>query len=608
MNNLDEIRRKIDIVELISSYLPLKKTGQNFKALCPFHKEKTPSFMVSPSKQIWHCFGCNRGGDIFTFIMEMEHMDFVEALNYLAEKAGVELQKIGKKEMEEMNKAKLYKNRLLKINELAAKFYHKILTETKYGEQARAYLENRGLSTQTITNFQLGFAPKSKNLLVRFLKQKGFSEKEILDAGLAVIKDQGIYVDRFFNRIMFPIFDLQGQVVGFGGRVFSLTTDNQPFDSDQGRQPTTNVAKYINSPETPIFFKSRILYGLDRAKEAIKNENKVIVVEGYTDVISAHQAGFLNIVASLGTALTEEQLKLISRFTNNIYLAYDIDIAGDTATKRGIDLAKEIGLEVYVVTIPKGKDPDECIRENPTIFKNAIEKASSVIDYYFSTTLAQYDRNKVEEKKKIAAILLPIIKKIPDTIEQAHYIQKLATVLNISEKDVRAALDKIKSEKNKKEEISIPSGRNIDLDKYILGIILNYPTKTEKLVEKISPERMKDSELIEVYRKLKKVYNKENFDALKFISGLDRKDKNSASLASFVAEEILKNATDLEVEQEIDKLIERLDKIYYQQDKKSFEEKIAEAEKRGDRETIKELIKEFSDYIINRKKNEENQS
>lgn len=598
MTDLDEIRRKIDIVELISSYLPLKKTGQNFKALCPFHKEKTPSFMVSPSKQIWHCFGCQKGGDIFTFIMEMEHLDFPEALALLADKAGVKLQKLSSKELKEVEEFKSYKKRLFKINELAAKFYHKILMETNQGKEALTYLKNRSLSTQTITSFQLGFAPNSKDLLFQFLKKKGFSEKEILDSGLIILKEKGVFRDRFFNRIMFPIFDLQGQVIGFGGRVLESTVHG-PRSIVHSLQST--MAKYVNSPETPIFFKGRILYGLDRAKEAIKKEDKVIIVEGYMDVISAHQAGFLNTVASLGTALTEDQLRLISRFTNNLYLAYDVDLAGDSATKRSIDLAKEMGLEVYVVMIPKGKDPDECIKENPTIFKEAIKKAVSVIDYYFSTTLAQYDKNKVDQKKKIAAILLPVIKRIPDPIEQAHYIQKLATILSVSEKDIRAALNKIKFSKEKGSEISMSSTRRIDLNKYILGLILNFPTKVEKLVEKLDPFRTGE-EFKEIYIKLKKVYNKESFDTQQFISSLDKDEKNKASQASFIAEEILKNKTDSEIEEEIKRLIKRLDKIYYQQEKKFFEEKIAEAEKKGDKEALKKLIKEFSDFIINRPK------
>jgi len=420
MQPIEQIKSKLDIVDLVSEYLQLKPAGQgSFKACCPFHQEKTPSFFVSKSKQIWHCFGCGEGGDQFEFVQKMEGMDFPQALRTLAEKAGVELPQYNKKEASE-------KQKLIQINELAAKFYHKVLLDSSIAESAREYIKKRNLDTQTVDEFKLGHAPDQWEILLNFLKQKGYKEEDVNLAGLAVKKEQGGFYDRFRGRVMFPIQNIQGQVVGFTAR--SLKSD-------------AKEAKYINTPQTSIYNKSDILYGLDKAKRAIKEKDLLIIVEGNMDVISSHRVDVKNVVASSGTALTQNQLNIIQRYTNNIAFSFDADSAGQVAAKRGIDLALEHGMNVSVILMAgDAKDPDDIINQDPALWQKAVDGRVNVMEYYFGIAKDKYDVNTALGKKDMAKYLLTEISKLSDGVEQSHWLQQLAGILNVKEDILREAI------------------------------------------------------------------------------------------------------------------------------------------------------------------------
>lgn len=481
---VDEIKNKLDVVEVVSGYIKLQKAGRNLKANCPFHNEKTPSFFVSPERQMWHCFGCGAGGSIFDFVMQIEGVEFADALRTLAQRAGVVLKR-------QDPQLRTERQRLYEICELAAKFFEKQLAATKQGEKITEYLLGRGIKKETIAGWRIGYAPDDWHALVNFLEGRGYKTGEIERAGLVVKKESGTrnrelgtrHYDRFRNRIIFPICDLNGQIVGFSGRIL-------PDDKQES-------AKYINTPQTPLYDKSRLLYGLDRAKMEIRKNDACIVVEGYTDVLMSHQMDFSakggslpatggkNTVATCGTALTEDQLKIIKRYSENLILAFDMDIAGDTATKRGIDLAIEEGLNVRIIlpeARPQGakQDPADIIKDSPERWQKIVNGAQGAVEYYFANAFSKYNPKEIGGKKEIAKIILPVLKKIPDKTEQGDWIQKLAHRLRVQEKFLIEAINKIKNEKQTpkiKENFSSPNKpktRILALEEEFLALLFHF--------------------------------------------------------------------------------------------------------------------------------------
>lgn len=425
---VEEIKNRLDIVEVIGSYVKLQKAGVNFRALCPFHSEKKPSFFVSPSRQIWHCFGgCQKGGDVFKFVMEIEGVEFGDALKILAQRAGVEL----KPRTPEFAKWQTERQRLHEVCELATKFFEKQLEESKTGKEAKKYLLNRGISQDSIKKWRLGYAPDVWQGLSDFLNSRDYGEKEAEKAGLSLASEKSSFYDRFRGRIIFPIFDLNSQVIGFGGRVFK-------------EKDKTEVAKYVNTPNTLLYDKSRILYGLDKAKVEIRKKDSCVLVEGYTDVIMAHQAGTQNVVATSGTALTPYQLKITKRYSENLILGFDMDVAGDSATKRGIDLAQNMGFNLKVMRLPEGKDAADIILKKPREWQVALESPKSILEFYFQSAFSRRDPETPEGKKEISKILLPALKRIPNEIERSYWIQKLAGELKVKEEKVEEELKKVK--------------------------------------------------------------------------------------------------------------------------------------------------------------------
>jgi len=457
MSVVDEVKSRIDIVDVVGEQVPLKRAGRNFSGLCPFHSERTPSFIVSPDRQTWHCFGgCATGGDVFTFVMKRENIDFGEALRMLAQRAGVTLAERRNPQEDEREQ------RLLQANEAAAAFFHNALLHARQGTAARDYLQERGLDLETIEAFELGYSPDSWDALRQHLGERGFEEAELLAAGLLVEGERGGY-DRFRNRLMFPIRDERGRVVGFGGR--QLATPSQAQDSG---------AKYLNTPQSPVFDKSALLYALDRAKESIRRERTAIVVEGYMDAIAAHQHGITNVVASMGTALTERQIRTLERLKARVLLALDADAAGIEATLRALQEASEAGVisavgtpahpsklseeefshkvqewsrdalkraavNFFVVPL-SGKDPDEMIRRDRNAWDAAVADAKPFTDHVFELVASRKDLSQPAARAELLQELLPVVRLIDEPVYRAHYLQRLARVARVSEDVVRGEL------------------------------------------------------------------------------------------------------------------------------------------------------------------------
>jgi len=587
MSEVDEIKNKIDIVEFISGYLKLKKSGRNFIANCPFHKEDTPSFVVSPEKQIWHCFGCQKGGDIFSFLMEYEHIDFAEALKQLANKAGVELQQIDPKKNKE-------KNELIEINEYASKLWQYIL-ESKIGKDASQYLKKRGIKKTIMQDFEIGFSPDSWDLLSKKLIKKNFSQQNLQKSGLVYLKNNNQFLDRFRSRIMFPIRDTSGRLVGFSGRIF----ENQKLKTVD----SAKTGKYINSPDTPIFNKSRVLYALDKAKRTIVEKDKIVIVEGQFDVIMAHQFGFKNTVAVSGSALTEEHLDLIKRFTQNIVFAFDPDSAGQNAARRSIDLAHLRDFSVELMILPENKDPADLFLDNPKQFKKILEKSLPAIEFYFISTKNKYQIGKKEisaqDKKQIAKELLIEIKKIVNPVLRSEYVKKLSQMINIDEKYLLEALEK-SEEKILQQEIKNVQKDELNqrelLEKKILGIYFAFPETRIKISKEIKSSYFENFFNKEIADIIEKLYNKKA-DKNDIKKSLSEDLKKLIEQLSLAAEQEYKNIENFELEQEIEILLYSLKGREKEKIKKDFAQKISQAEKLGDKKELKKLLKKLSKQI-----------
>ena len=429
-SQIEEIKNKLNVVDIVGSYVKLTKTGINYRGVCPFHSEKGPSFFVSPTRQMWHCFGCGVGGSVFDFIMKIEGIEFGDALRILAKKAGVELKR-------ENPQVQSERKRLYEICDLSCSFFEKQMEAGDWGKKAEEYLLKRGITEESIKKWRLGYSPDTWQGLSDYLVGKGYSRDEIVKAGLAVHSDKGNNpYDRFRGRIIFPIFDANSQVIGFGARIFKEADKKE-------------TAKYINTPQTMLYDKSSVLYGINNAKLAIRKNNQCVLTEGYTDVIMCHQAGFDNTVGASGTALTSNHLNILKRYTDNLLLSFDMDVAGDNATKRGINLAENQGFNIKVIdTYSNAKDPAEIILENPDNWAESVKNARAIMDYYFDTAFSHFDKKTPQGKKDISKIILPAIKRLPNKIEQSHWIQKLTQKLEVSESAIIEELNNLKIENN----------------------------------------------------------------------------------------------------------------------------------------------------------------
>ena len=577
MNELEEIKNKIDIVEYIGKYVPLKQAGRNFKGCCPFHNEKTASFMVSPEKQIFHCFGCGKGGDIFTFAEEIEGVDFVTALREMAEKAGVKLPDRGGVRKEPTD-------RLFEINEQACDLYEKELWKDA-NKKIVKYLLDRGMEDKTIKTFRLGFAPQNGDLIVKELGAIGYLDEDLLKSGIAKERNSKV-LDQFFNRITFPIMNAGGRVVGFTARVLD---DSLP--------------KYVNTPETPIYHKSSVLFGFDKAKEQIRKQNHVIIVEGQMDAIFSYQAGVKNVVASSGTALTEAHLDLIKRFTKNIKMAFDVDMAGQNATRRAIELAWEREFNIKVISVPEGKDPADLVKSDPKKWVEACRKAKYVVDYIFDSTFEKYNTTNILDKKQATKELLVMIKKLPDPVERDHYLNLLATRVGVSAAALEAALAKVKSvvpkESKPTDQSAVGSLAPAQTrEEYTLSMLLLTPKYYEFFFNKLEPVDFTDERLRAMVASILKYTEKnEDFQVQPWIKTLDTKDSNYVSQLQMMTENEFADASEETLNEELFYAVSRLKRECIEREKKALGDKMAAADRSADSKLMRELMSELQQII-----------
>ena len=582
---IEEVRQANDIVDVISQYVHLKRSGRNFFGLCPFHNEKSPSFSVSPDKQIFHCFGCGVGGNVFTFLTKIEGINFVEAVQTLAERANIQLPTFENNvdKVKEELKAKVYK-----VNEFAAGYYHENLYKPT-AKIAQEYVKQRKLTNDTLKSFRIGFSGKF-NELYQALKKEGFEDPEILESGLVNKNENGTYIDRYRNRLMFPICDGRGRVIAFGGRVLD---DSKP--------------KYINSPENIVFSKGRNLFGLNVAKKSEEIKKKLLIVEGYMDVISLHQRGIKNVVAPLGTALTQQQGWLLRRTSEQIILSFDSDEAGLNAKIRAIDILQNMGCDIRVLMLEGAKDPDEFIvKYGNARFKNAIDKALSIVEFKVRLLKRNLDLNNTSDKIKFLNEIAKLISKIDNNIEKEVYIEKIAKEYEISKEAIYAEVNKLSYDKNQSEKIlekSKPVVRHIKENKEqvpetikrrentVLAILLNGDLNIFQIIKQnIKLEDFKDETNKEIVKKLYEEFEKGNSNINGIIDTLEEEEQNHIT-------EILADDYEInDVEKAIDDVIRAYDKDRLTERKFKILELLESSE--IPQEEKGKLGKELSDIIV----------
>ncbi|MBP6914186.1 DNA primase [Candidatus Parcubacteria bacterium] len=577
---LEEIKSRLNIVDVISSYIKLEKAGVNYRARCPFHEEKSPSFFVSPSRQIWHCFGgCNEGGDIFKFVMKIEGIEFYDALKILADRAGVEL-----KQNKEWKEAKTQRQILLDLNEKACLFFEYQLEKSKKGLEAKEYLFKRGLKEETIKNWRLGYAPDTWQGLTDFLISRGFKREDIIKTGLTIEKDKKSF-DRFRSRIIFPITSFNSEVIGFTGRIFGKDDKSE--------------AKYLNSPASILYDKSKALYGIDKAKIEIRKKDSCILVEGNVDCIMSHQAGIDNCIAVSGTALTNLHLGIIKRYSKNLVLAFDMDSAGNKATEKAIEMAGEFN--VKVIPRIKDKDPaDIILNEGEDFWKKIVQESQPVSEFFFNIALMNKNISLIEDKKKILKEFLPRVKNMESSVEQSYWIERLVNELKIKEEDIRTELKKIglkKQELSKNQEcLADKKTRRQMIEEKILALVLRQRSR----IETIKDFSLFSSPIKEI---LEKVKEKQDiaFEELQEQFKDDNNFLNYIFLKSEVIEEV-------EEEEELRTCILEIESLILKEKQIGLHLEIKNLEKKGDFNKVKELLEQFKTLIKYEEKNKKEES
>ncbi|MFH1046692.1 MAG: DNA primase [Patescibacteria group bacterium] len=597
---IEQIKQHLDIVDIVGDYLPLKKAGNSFKGCCPFHQEKTPSFFVNPERQIYHCFGCGEGGDIFEFVQKMEGLEFIDVLRLLAAKAGVQLDD----RHNDDNRSE--RHRLLEANLLAAKMYHQLLLKDDRAAAARAYVERRALTPVTIEDFLLGYSPDSWDATAKFLLSKGFTEQELFKAGLLVKSERGTgYYDRFRGRLMFPIRDVHGEVVGFTARI---------MPGADGRDP--EGPKYVNTPQTLVYDKSRALYGINLAKQSIRRDKTAVVVEGNMDVVSSHQAGVSQVVASSGTALTNEQCDILKRFAERLVLSFDNDEAGESAAKRGIDLAIAAGFSVRILRLPPGagKDPDDCVRKDVKLWQQAIADAVPYMNWYIELAQQRTDFNDAESKRRAADSLLHEVSKIPSSVERAHWIGEMSRLFGTPESllfEALKRLDRVKvfpqqSEKNGsiKPLIKpiIKKDRHALVSEYVMGLMFNWPADGGLYLATLNAGVWAaDQELYSLFIEYYTQVQEGGDTAPNFRIWLEsRGNHNEAQRAAVLelqAEKEFGELTTEERRKELGKTIGELKSLHLGRRKLDLIRIMEAAEKSGDQEKIREIQEQLKEIM-----------
>lgn len=577
---IKEIQMRADLVEIVSEYVSLKKRGDEYVGLCPFHSEKTPSFSVNPSKQLFYCFGCGTGGNVYTFLMKKENLSFPESVRYLADRYGINLlPEIDEK----VSKAFKAKRRLLYVNRRIANFYTYNLFNTAKGKRALKYLKKRGINYDTIKTFSIGYALPAWDSLISFAKKQGFKLDMLDTLGLIILrKDKKGYFDRFRDRIIFPIFDNTGNIVGFGGRVI-----------DKGRP------KYLNSPESPVFSKSNNLYGLNLIKR--DPDVNIVVVEGYMDCISLHQRGLTQCVASLGTALTKKQANLLKRFTNEVILAYDADSAGKAATLRGMDILSEEGLNVRVLNLPTDKDPDDFIREEGIdAFRNLLDKSLEFTDFKLKIASEGINLNSAAGKLQFLQKAVEILVDIDDMIKQDLFIKKISRKLDVSEFAIKREVEKkqfpnngsrykkSQTTNNNKESKEILSKRgSYKAEMCLLKIFIEDKEKRTKIINNITPHNFLNEETRKIAEIVFGMHDKgKNIIIADIYNYLD--EKSSDILSKIMMSDIKLVSSDT-----LNSLLRKVKEDYYQKAIEKIRTEIKHNETVGQGENILSLLKTY---------------
>ncbi|MFA5776652.1 MAG: DNA primase [Patescibacteria group bacterium] len=578
MTEIEDIKQKLDIVDIVGQYVSLKKSGKNYKGLCPFHGEKTPSFMVNQELQIFKCFGCNEAGDMFSFVEKMEGYDFRQALETLAERAGVKLKEFSRNENVEGNKSILFE-----INEVTKKFYHYILTKHQVGKSALDYLlDKRKLTLKTINDWELGYAPNSWSSLLDFMLKKGYQEKDLLRAGVIMPdKFERKSNDKFRGRIIFPLTGIDGKVLGFGGRT---TTDREP--------------KYLNTQETSIFHKENFLFGLNKTRMEIKTVGAVIV-EGYMDAISAYQVDVSNIVATCGTALTMPHLKIISRYTKDLTFCFDSDNAGVNATLRAIDLCAQLDLNPKVAVLPEGsKDIDDLAKTGNDGVKNMLANALPAYDFVIRVIESKNDGKTAIGKKKIMEEVCSFLSRSPNPALKSHYAQILGDKLTVSPDSILEYMQNHDQEKMKTQiDASISLNTVKSPQDYLLALLFTQDKldKSKEILQNLTAEDLPQSQNSSVYSKLLNYIEKQSDLSVKsFIEGLTEQDLVKArDLSLWDMSDFNKNEEDYI--KELTETIKRVKKESNKRKMSNLTYQIRDAEKRDDAETVRKLTKEFKE-------------
>jgi DNA primase len=594
---VDEIKERISIVDVVGARVSLRKSGRSFKALCPFHSEKTPSFYVFPESGVFKCFGCGAAGDIFTFLMRSDNMDFSEALKTLGEQAGVNLRPAPEAIAEDQERA-----HLRDVLSAAAAYYHNLLVRSSAAENARAYLAKRGMTQATIEGWQIGYALESWDAVQTYLRGRGYAVSDLAAAGLVIERDTGGYYDRFRNRIMFPIHDIKGNITGFGARALG---DDKP--------------KYLNSPQSILFDKSGTLYGIEHAKDGIRQTGQAVIVEGYMDVLIPHQVGITNIVASLGTALTPRHMDQVKRLAKTLILALDADAAGDEATLRGLEVARDVidreavpvptwrGLirfdhvletELRVLSLPRGKDPDEVVLEDAQAWQRLVAEALPVVDFYFKAITARLDLRNPRDKAAAVERLLPIIGEVQNDVMRSHYLQKLAALVQVDERSLsnRLRAGPQAAARKKSPDEPPPAVRKprvrASLEDYCLAILLYEPAIYWKTLDlAISPDDFGDIESRQIYTAFQSFMQSNSaFDLAAYRDLLDASLHNYLDeLVHLSAQKPLANGTNLE--QLLAKTVARHREQRLNADIARMRFMLGEAKKEADQDEIQNLTR-----------------
>jgi DNA primase len=576
---VDEIKLRLPVENLVAEYVVLKRIGKSLKGLCPFHSEKTPSFIVSPDKGIAYCFGCHKGGDIFRFLMEIENIDFAEALKLLAEKTGVTLEKATAKNFVKKDEKAV----LLEIHNLATDFYAQKLWADE-GRESLTYLHGRGLSNETIKQFRLGYAPDDFEVTHQFLLKKGYTHGQILQSGLALAKDTSMnrIYDRFRGRIMFPVFDGLGRVVGFGGR--ASQPDQQP--------------KYLNSPETPIYQKNQLLYGFHSSKPAIKIAKQVVIVEGYMDYLMAWQDGLKNTVAVNGTALTKRHLTQLKPIIEELVFSFDMDNAGKEAARRSFELTQEFDFLVKILVLPSGKDIADFVQEKPGQLSGLMKEIKLFSDHYYEDLFNRFNKDSLGDQRKIMAEFSVLVGRLRSSVERDGYVRRLAADLGVPEVQIYDEMNVMKFSKNHPAKQALEEMKTLQYqpEDLLIGLILNYPkyfleTKID-LTQQIFPEKVNT-----IYKQFLSNYNPQGVDQaaiLAMLAGLDEELRSQAGLMSLYVEEKYGELPAEAIEKEIQDLLAKIRNQNMATLRQKLHRQLKQAEAENNQKEMEKILIELS--------------